>query len=308
MLPLPSYPNYRRLPFMTPVTEARRGSTQSSNSSDHKDHKSSTDSASLPLYEKGDKFRLMLIGNCTSEKAAILNELSGDRESLDPPPTAEVSVLNPTGVEHYLHNIDTMFENNSLLEISNWEGSGVDSEHESSAIQAFIANRLVHAIWYCVPSNLAQAEKFLSVPHQVPVIAVFTDLDRLMDEILSTMCTDVSKTYDPSSPQNQLPVSFIDAARESVGQQFEARYKTVLMQTPNPPDAVVAIPNSRKSAQGRNYLADLVQATTTSLRSGDELIRGPSGHRLEALFVAAQRADVDPKYQLSFLYGLPERT
>ncbi|KAG1827861.1 hypothetical protein DFJ58DRAFT_879739 [Suillus subalutaceus] len=171
-----------------------------------------------------------------------------------------------------LHNIDTTFENNSLLEISNWEGSGVDSEHESSAIQAFIASRLVHAIWYCVPSNLGQAKKFLSVPYQVPVIAVFTDFDRLMDETIYTLCTDDN------------------AARESVVQQFEAGYKTVLMQTPYLPMRLSQYPT----------------ATMTSLRSGDELARGLSGHRLEALFVAAQRADVDPKYQLSLLYGLPD--
>ncbi|KAG1832330.1 hypothetical protein DFJ58DRAFT_236732 [Suillus subalutaceus] len=127
-----------------------------------------------------------------------------------------------------------------------------------------------------------------------------------MDETIYTLCTDDSKTYDPRSPQNQLSASVIDAARESVVQQFEAGYKTVLMQTPYPPDAVVAIPNSRKSTRARNYLADVVQATMTSLRSGDELARGLSGHRLEALFVAAQRADVDPKYQLSLLYGLPD--
>jgi len=200
-----------------------------------------------------------------------------------------------------MHNIEREmeFKGNKLFVVHDSEGFEAGQEDEFQNVANFIRSRggmqsindRLHAIWYCLTTNSRPIQRseeiFFSVKHEVPVVAIFTKFDLLVEEQLQDL---MAGAEDPDNMDEELERQAAEAATE----KFEKHYKSVLLKKPFPPQAVVAVSNIHTSTPKDSRFRELLNATSKAIDA-----------RLSSLCASAQMADLQIKYRVSVEFGLP---
>ncbi|KAG1832331.1 hypothetical protein DFJ58DRAFT_236877 [Suillus subalutaceus] len=143
-----------------------------------------------------------------------------------------------------------------------------------------------------------EAQAFFSVPHELPVVVIFTGLDefvRIELQKISDSESDVPQADEEETEEEDPEEQAMSRAMERFGTQY--KHKLMIMQYP--PKEVVALSEPHKSDPKDSRFSGLVAATLECLRVIGEVPKDDPRRRVETLFIAAQMADVRPKRHLS---------
>ncbi|KAJ6455145.1 hypothetical protein C8R45DRAFT_1222580 [Mycena sanguinolenta] len=156
----------------------------------------------IDLRRKCPQFRILVVGRANAGKTTLLKKVCNSVE--------EPEIFGPDGDrvdlnvvegsakrgEHDIEN-QLIFNSNRQFVFHDSRGFESGSASEIQKVKEFITARAtsgylseqLHAIWYCMPTDttrplLAADEQFFTVSGtgKVPVIAIFTKVDGLLDE------------------------------------------------------------------------------------------------------------------------------
>ncbi|KAF7333934.1 GTP-binding protein [Mycena sanguinolenta] len=239
----------------------------------------------IDLRSKCPHFRILVIGRANAGKTTLLKKVCNSVE--DP------EIFNPDGkrldldivegsVERGEHDIENqlIFKSNRQFIFHDSRGFESGSANEIQKVKEFITARSrtgqlsdqLHAIWYCMPTDttrplLAADEQFFSV--SVPVIAIFTKFDGLIQEVFSELRGDGKSVLDA---KNAAP----ERAQEVLISNFIGPLKTTKFR----PSDFVRMDDMRME---QSDCIDLIDKTANAL----------TNDTLKLLFVSVQQNNID---------------
>ncbi|KAJ7738774.1 GTP-binding protein [Mycena metata] len=197
------------------------------------------DQLAIDLRSKCPHFRILVVGRANAGKTTLLKKVCNSVE--------EPEIFGPDGnrrCELHLHEFlllivtqrgehdienQLIFKSNRQFIFHDSRGFESGSANEIEKVKDFIAARSatstlsgqLHAIWYCMPTDttrplLAADEQFFngSGTGKVPVIAIFTKFDGLIDEAFNELrehgkSIPDAKTGAPERAQAMLTTNFM---------------------------------------------------------------------------------------------------
>ncbi|KAJ7466534.1 hypothetical protein FB451DRAFT_1261105 [Mycena latifolia] len=245
------------------------------------------------IKERCPRFRILVLGRRNAGKTTILKKMCGsdgndleivnvEGEKVDP------SILEPNR-QRGMSNIENeiTFKSNPRFVFHDSRGIEAGAEHEENSplsteyLWNFLEKRSetikireqVHAIWFCIPMDNPRAPSaefelaFFNVKRSpVPVIAVFTKFESLLDEAYDTLPED-----DDSSDEER-----DEEAWKAAQSKFKATILKAIQSTKYPPDQFVQLQNLNEVA---TECAALTEKTYVAIRN----------KTLADLFALAQR-------------------
>ncbi|KAJ7139166.1 hypothetical protein C8R44DRAFT_764001 [Mycena epipterygia] len=242
----------------------------------------------IELRSKCKHFRVLVIGRANAGKTTLLKKVCNsieDPEIFSPsgekisPSTVEGSAQRG---EHDINN-QMIFKSNRQFIFHDSRGFESGSRNEVEEITKFIAKHAathelsnqLHAIWYCLPTDtnrplLAADEEFFntSITGKVPVIAIFTKFDGLVNEAFTELLDDGLHPEDARERET-------DEAKKMLTNKFEKP----LMSTGFPPSDHVRLDDIRAETSN---CKELIEKTANALN--DDTLR--------LLFVSVQQNNI----------------
>ncbi|KAJ6590312.1 hypothetical protein B0H10DRAFT_1830850 [Mycena sp. CBHHK59/15] len=199
------------------------------------------------------QFRVLVIGRRNAGKTTILKKMSGSDGS-------DVEIRDVNGNERGMSEIENeiTFKSNPLFVFHDSRGieAGADNEENSplrfNYLQNFIDMRSkkprlrdqLHAIWFCIPMDNPRAPSeefellfFNQQSSPVPVIAVFTKFEALVDQAYDELAAD-----DASDPDEE------EQAYQKAQSNFKEKVLEVVQSTKHPPKDFVQLQNLNEGA------------------------------------------------------------
>ncbi|KAF7335122.1 GTP-binding protein [Mycena venus] len=258
----------------------------------------------IALRSKCKDFRILVIGRANAGKTTLFEERS---------------LSNVEGsAERGVHNIGNQlrFKSNRQFVFHDSRGFESGSEDELNKVTAFIAERAaskhlsdqLHAIWYCVPTDtnrplLATDEQFFNTnitgkgesplswtkwrtqyDDEVPVIAIFTKFDGLLNEAFSQLMDEGDDWEDAQEGQ-------IEQARKMLTTNFEGPLRS----SEFPPADYVRLDDMRVETSNCN---ELIEKTANAL----------TDNTLRLLFISVQQNNIDFCIRYAMTKGLFRET
>ncbi|KAJ7488000.1 hypothetical protein FB451DRAFT_730854 [Mycena latifolia] len=217
------------------------------------------------IKRKCPRFRILVIGRRNAGKTTILKKMCGsdgsdleivnvEGEKVDP------SILEPNR-QRGMSNIENeiTFHSNPLFVFHDSQGIEAGAEHDQNSTLSteylwnFLEKRSertrirdqVHAIWFCIPMDNPRAPSaefelafFNTKCSPVPVIAVFTKFESLLDEAYNDLPED-----DDSSDADR-----DEEALKVAQSKFNATVLKAIQSTTYPPNQVVQLQNLNEVA------------------------------------------------------------
>ncbi|KAJ7139163.1 hypothetical protein C8R44DRAFT_693595 [Mycena epipterygia] len=219
----------------------------------------------IELRSKCEHFRILVIGRANAGKTTLLKKVCNSIE--DPeifsPSGEKINALIVEGsAQRGEHNINNqmIFKSNRQFIFHDSRGFESGSRNEVEEITKFIAKHAathklsdqLHAIWYCLPRDtnrplLAADEEFFStsITGKVPIIAILTKFDGLVNEAFTELLDD---GLDPEDARERET----DEAKKMLTNNFEKP----LMSTGFPPSDHVRLDDMRAETSNCNELID----------------------------------------------------
>ncbi|KAJ7466526.1 hypothetical protein FB451DRAFT_1261069 [Mycena latifolia] len=217
------------------------------------------------IKKRCPRFRILVLGRRNAGKTTILKKMCGSDgndleivnakgEKVDP------SILEPNR-QRGMSNIENeiTFKSNPLFVFHDSRGIEAGAEHEQNSplsteyLWNFLEKRSettkireqVHAIWFCIPMDNPRAPSaefelafFNAKRSPVPVIAVFTKFESLLDEAYDTLPED-----DDSSDAER-----DEEAYKTAQSKFKATILKAIQSTKYPPNQFVQLQNLNEVA------------------------------------------------------------
>ncbi|KAF7333169.1 GTP-binding protein [Mycena venus] len=245
------------------------------------------------IMERCPRFRILVIGRRNAGKTTILKKMCDsdgsdlrivDRKGFE----VDLSILEPDrqrGMSDIENEIT--FESNRLFVFHDSRGIEAGAEHDKNSplcidsLWEFLDKRSrsprirdqIHAVWMCIPMDNQRAPSpefelafFNARASPVPVIAVFTKFEALIDEAYDDLPED-----DLSDTEKEK-----NASRDAQS-KFDKTVRKAIENTAHPPDQFVQLQYLNEERTG---CAGLIEATYAAIR--DET--------LSDLFAMAQRS------------------
>ncbi|KZS89070.1 hypothetical protein SISNIDRAFT_497637 [Sistotremastrum niveocremeum HHB9708] len=249
-------------------------------------------------YMHQDRFRVLIIGKTGVGKTTILEKFCGGKIVEKPSDKLKRGKHDIT--------LPLLSEANDSFVAHDSRGFEAGQESELNKVDQFIKERSkmeptrrIHAIWYCVQSDSsrpfqhAENEFFKKPRGSVPVIAVFTKFDMLVTSCKQECSRkagldSMSESLDDAKYQVAWEQVSRDAEEEA-SRRFEEFYKSPLLRSAYPPDAIIKLSNVHRTPEDDHSLDDLTAATWSCLRS--------SRMDVAMLFAVAQRTFVHTYYK-----------
>ncbi|KAG1871532.1 hypothetical protein F4604DRAFT_817056 [Suillus subluteus] len=209
-----------------------------------------------------ERFRMLCVGRPGSGKDVVLSKICGQEITLD----RSGRKAGPADLQDDIAVVRTI-PSTSIGEEITFTGNGLLVVHDvkpghpniQDDINSFIASRSqhqsvaehVHVIWYFLAADqgeLMEAQAFFSVPHELPVVVIFTGLDEFVKIELQKISdgeSDVPQA-DEEETEGEDPE---EQAMSRAMERFDARYKHGLMGMKYPPKEVVALSELRSERQ-----------------------------------------------------------
>ncbi|KZS96242.1 hypothetical protein SISNIDRAFT_407322 [Sistotremastrum niveocremeum HHB9708] len=185
-------------------------------------------------------FRVLIIGKTGCGKTTILEKICGDE------------IADAPSEKRGLHNIEKelISVENNLFVAHDSMGFEAGTEKEMNIVLDFIKRRSeakdpadrIHSIWYCMQSGPRPVQKaetvFFNSRHgSVPVIAILTKFDLLMEEMQQKVEDDGELEDDEAEEEAEKQATAI----------YEEHFKKALMSMKYPPTQVIKLSNGNCS-------------------------------------------------------------
>ncbi|KAF8207797.1 hypothetical protein K438DRAFT_2013229 [Mycena galopus ATCC 62051] len=242
----------------------------------------------IELRSQCEHFRILVIGRANAGKTTLLKKVCDslvDPEIFSPSGKQISPSILEGSAERGKHNINNemIFKSNPQFIFHDSRGFESGSDDEVNQITDFIVKRAathklseqLHAIWYCLPTDttrplLTADEEFFGtrIAGRVPVIAIFTKFDGLINEAFTELLDEGHLLEDAKEGET-----------ERAKMMLMNNFQTPLLLTEFPPSDYVQLDDMRERTSSCNELI----AKTASALSDDTL---------RLLFVSVQQNNI----------------
>ncbi|KAJ7488038.1 hypothetical protein FB451DRAFT_1025345 [Mycena latifolia] len=212
------------------------------------------------IKERCPRFRILVLGRRNAGKTTILKKMCGsdgsDLEIINVEGEKVASSTTSTWIRRGMSDIENeiTFKNNPLFVFHDSRGVEAGAEHEQNSplsteyLWNFLEKRSeetrirdqVHAVWFCIPMDNPRAPSaefelafFNARCSPVPVIAVFTKFESLLDEAYDNLPDD-DESSDAERDEEALKVA---------QSKFKATVLKAIQSTKCPPNQCVQVQN-----------------------------------------------------------------